>query len=304
MNLEARILKKFDQIVVYGAKGWFGRSAVRVLTGDNPDLFLHQMLLVGSKTEPAQVAGLPFDVYSSVDAMPLVKDKILFVNAAYLRREKLTQIQVADYENRNQQIFDFGTNLVNSNKIKTFINLSSGVASQGSFGDIDSISDPYARCKIRDEHVLNILCSEKKVDLVNCRIYSLTGLFINEFENLAISSFFNQAHSPTREIVVNSPSTKRSYVDSQDLARVLFELSLQGKSFSLDSGGTITTLCDLALEIAKSIPGATVHVPSQYEESSDYVGDVDYFNHIAKDCGVELLNLSQQIAETKKAFIK
>ena len=304
MSLANRLLDNFDQIIVYGAKGWFGRSAVSALIQENPALKDNQIVFIGSKSESGHSVDLPWEIHSSADSLKLVHSNILFVNSAYLRREKLNLMSESEFEAKNQEIMDFGISLIESGKVKTFLNLSSGVASQGTLDDLDKVKDPYTRSKIKDEAVLMSLCGSMNTNLVNCRIYSMSGKFINEFENLALSSFINQANEESKEIVVKSPSTKRTYVDSIDLARVLLEISAKGGSTFLDSGGALTTLEQVANEIASQSSGAKVIIPSEFKKSPDYFGDYQRFNQLAAECEVELLDLRDQIIETQKAFIK
>lgn len=304
MNLTGRLLDHFDQLIVYGAKGWFGRSAIHALTEENPEIRHHQVLLVGSRSETSETANLPWNVYSSSEAVQHVKSNILLINSAYLRREKLNSMSEREYEGKNREIMEFGTDLLHEGKVKTFLNLSSGVASQGDNQNDNEVVDPYARCKIRDEHLLTSICASANVDLVNCRIYSMSGRYINEFENLALSSFINQANSQAQEILVQSPSTIRSYVDSIDLASVLLKLALKGGSHSLDSGGTVTTLGDLASTVSNAIPGTCVKIPKDFKKSPDYYGNYSHFNELADQLGVELRDLGSQITETIKALTK
>ena len=302
MSLTNRLLSDFEQIVIYGAKGWFGRSAIDLLMQENPNLEPHQLLFVGSKSESALDAELPFDVYSSADALVYTKSNILFLNSAYLRREKLISMSEIEYQARNHQIMEFGKGLLKDRKIKTFINLSSGVASQGNLENLGKVTDSYTKCKIADEVILTALCEIVNTALINCRIYSMSGKFINEFEHLALSSFIRQAKSVSKEIIVDSPLTARTYVDSLDLARVLFELSIKGETLFLDSGGTLTTLGDLATKIAGRLPGVHVNARLDYDMSPNYYGDYQRFNEIVLECKVNLLELDEQITETMKAF--
>jgi nucleoside-diphosphate-sugar epimerase len=302
MNLTDHLLDRFDQIIVYGAKGWFGRSAIHALTEENQEIHEHQVLLVGSRSETAGTSSPPLNVYSTSEATQYIKSNILFVNSAYLRREKLNFMSEKEYEDKNREIIEFGTRLVQGGKVKTFLNLSSGVASQGNNLILGEVADPYARCKIRDENLLTSICASARTDLINARIYSMSGRYLNEFENLALSSFINQANNLDREIMVNSPPTLRSYVDSIDLAKVLLKLAFVGGSHSLDSGGTITTLGNLASCVATAIPGASVNLQKEFEKSPDYYCENSHFNELAVQLGVELKDLGSQIMETLKAF--
>jgi nucleoside-diphosphate-sugar epimerase len=303
VNLVSRLLAKYDQIVIYGAKGWVGRSAVELLTGDEEEISKHQVLLIGSKTETSNQANLPFDIYSSSDASSLVGEKILFLNAAYLRREKLDGMATSDYEKMNDEIMEFGLNLIKSGRIKNFINLSSGAASQGNIENIELVSDPYAKCKIKDEVALYSICDKSQTQFINCRIYAMSGTHINEFNHLALTSFIGQALKEPYVIRVKSPTTRRTYIDSIDLVNVLFHLSLTDKNYRIDSGGDLVTLGDLAKIVGKATSGAKTEEPIDFDKSADYFGDYLEFNNLAKELGIELKNLTEQVEETYKAFL-
>ena len=303
MQLTSRLLKEFDQVVVYGAKGWIGRSAVDILFAEEPDLKENQILLIGSKTEMSHIANLPLNIYSAIEGSKLMRNRVLFLNAAYLRREKLTGMGLVDYEKTNNEIIRFGIELIKSGRIKTFINLSSGVASQGSIENLEQILDPYAKSKILGEALFADACNSVLTQLVNCRIYSMSGKYVNEFSNLALTNFIAQANSDSKVIKVKSPSTLRTYVDSVDLVKVLLELSLKGENCKIDSGGELIALENLALSVSELTNVSKIEIPISFEKSPDYFGNYLEFNKLAKDLGVELKDIHEQTIETMKAFL-
>ena len=296
------ILENYNQVVIYGAKGWVGRSASELLFDSASETQLKKIILIGSKTESSFTTGLPANVYSASDAHPLLGQEILFINAAYLRREKLQEMGQDQYVSKNLEITNFPKTLVASGRISTLVNLSSGVAGRFALNSDLEIGDLYARCKVLDEREFTILCEKTQTNLVNCRIYSMAGKHINEFKNLALSSFISQAMQPSSLIEVRSPATFRCYVDSIDLVSVLLKLSLQKQSFWLDSGGTLVSLGELADKVATNFPKCLVIKSANSEESEDYFGDFERFNAISSNLDVELKDMQNQISETMKAF--
>ena len=302
MDLTARLLATYDQIIIYGAKGWVGRSAADLLFSTKHDLSKHQILLIGSKTESANIANLPMDIYSSEESLIHIDGNVLFLNSAYLRREKISEISTFAYEQANTKITRFGLDLIRSNRVKTFVNLSSGAASFGTIENLELVSDPYAKCKIQDESLIDSFCTKTKTQLINCRIYSMSGKYINEFNNLALTSFIDQAIREPHRVKVKSPSTLRTYIDSVDLVNVLFHLSLTGKNYRIDSGGSQITLGQLAEIVSDTIKGSKVEIPKDFEKSSDYCGDFLRFNELAGTSGIELKDIKKQVTETLNAF--
>jgi nucleoside-diphosphate-sugar epimerase len=302
VEITRRLLKKHDQIVIFGAKGWIGRSAIDVIFKEYLYQDPRRIVFIGSKTEFAREANLPLNIYSSNDARKIIGNEILFLNSAYLRREKLSEMDLEEYEKRNFEIVSFGLELIKAGKVKTFINFSSGIVSQITNKDYQIIEDPYARSKLRDEVLFTKACQLMQTQMVNCRIYNISGKYVNEFANLALTSFIAQAKGALRAIKVQSPTTLRTYVDAIDLIKVILELSLMENNFDLDSGGELISLGNLAKAISCIESGSTVSIPISFKKSPDYFGDYLKFNELAKKSGIRLKNIKEQIVETSKAF--
>ena len=301
-DLTNRLLSVYDQIVIYGAKGWIGKSAVSVVFNQKAHRIQKSILLVGSKTEQLINSGELVQMYSANDAKNFVSKNCIFVNAAYLRREKLDFYSPNEYIRKNREIIEFGENLLRQKRIKTFINLSSGVASQNTDYVRNERNSVYAKCKIDDEILIKNVSDSASAALINCRVYSISGKFINEFKNLAFSLFMKQALTKPNIITVESQNTYRTYLDAVDLITVLFHLSLNNKSCMIDSGGSLIKLGQLADKIATILPAASVTKLDYSNNSADYYGDFEVFNNLAAKFGIKLLDIEGQISETLKAF--
>ena len=304
MSITDRLLSVYDQIVIYGAKGWIGQSAVSVLLNQNPNLSKNQILLIGSKSEQFSNSSKVLDIYSTTDSTKFVSSNCLFLNAAYLRREKIKTMNRDEYIQKNYEISDFARKLLKENNIKTFINLSSGVASEKLYEIVNRTDDLYAKSKIADEMMFQSTCDSVSAFFINCRIYSISGKYINEFQNLALSLFIQQAFQKPRVISVRSPETLRTYVNAVDLVKVLFELALNKKNYMIDSGGYLIQLGQLADKIASITQSASVEKSTSINKSADYYGDFKMFNELAKQCGIGLLDIENQITDTMIAFNK
>ena len=71
-DLTDRLLSVYDQIVIYGAKGWIGKSAASVVFSEKAHRIQRQILLVGSKTEQLINSGELTQIYSANDAKNFV----------------------------------------------------------------------------------------------------------------------------------------------------------------------------------------------------------------------------------------
>ena len=301
-DLTERLFNQYEQVVIYGAKGWIGRSAISILSNQRIDWNEKLILLIGSKSESFISSSQVLQIYSSREAQKYLSKNCIFLNAAYLRSEKLNRYSQKEFIKKNREIIQFGEKILKQNRIRTFINLSSGIVNQTlDLNKNDNLSI-YAKCKINDEITIKNVCDSVSSLLINCRIFSLSGRFINEFDNLALSLFIKQALTKPKIISVQSQNTYRTYLDSIDLVKVLFELSLTNSSYTIDSGGSLIKLGQLADKIATIIPDVSVNKLDIFNKSNDYYGDFENFNKLAAKLGTKLLNIEDQINETLKAF--
>jgi len=301
-DLVERLFNHYEQIVIYGAKGWIGRSAISLVSDQKNDWTKKHILLIGSKSGYFINAGAILQLHSAQEAQKHLSKNCVFLNAAYLRSEKLDFYSQNEFVQKNKEIIEFGEKILKQNKVKTFINLSSGIVNQRLSLPENHKLSIYAKCKIDDEITIKNASDSVSSLLINCRIFSLSGRYINEFENLALSLFMKQAVTKPRTITVKTQNTYRTYLDSIDLVRVLFELSLTNSSYMIDSGGFLIKLGQLADKIAEIIPDVSVNKLSTLTESNDYFGDFKKFNELAAKFGKNLLNIEEQITETLKAF--
>lgn len=295
------LLEQTEQVVVYGANGWMGRSAVDFISPLEPTITKEKILLIGSKSGYLDVNGTKFDIEEPSVGLASIREKAIFLNAAFLRREFLQKMTSEEYLHKNNEIVALAKTVINEKKLLSFINLSSGVARDFDDENQSNSTDEYARLKKRLEIEYFENCAQNQTALVNCRIFSLTGRHLNEFDNLALSSFIKQAKTKN-QIEVKSPSTKRTYVDATDLAGTLLSVAALGKDASFDSGGELVTMGQLAEKVQAELGNDVSKITLGDGKSPDYFGDFEKFNSIAKEISQDLLGIEDQIANTLSAF--
>jgi len=161
--------------------------------------------------------------------------------------------------------------------------------------------EPYGYLKKFWEERFANACQENRTQSINCRVYSVSGQYINEFKNLALTNFISQAKDE-KKIEVKSPATLRTFIDAVDLAQVLYKLTYEKSNFNIDSGGQLVSLSELAISVAKALSLSSDSVEEGSERSLDYFGDYGIFNSLANRFNVEIKNLDSQIKETLKAY--
>lgn len=287
---------EFDQVIIYGANGWLGRSTIG-LAQENE---LAKLLLIGSKASEIWYRGQKLPIYTSGEAIPLIKENAIFFNFAFLRKEKILTLGLDNFSKLNLGITTFAIDAIKTGKIEKFINSSSGVAAQAEQGLSD---EPYAKQKFDAEILLANVAQKFVPKFINCRIFSIMGSDINEFQNLAISSFITQAQHE-RKILVKNPDQVRTYVLDKDLVSLLAIIKSEQNFFQFDSGGEKITMLELADTVSRILGDISVKFAEPDNPNIDYLGDYLGFNKLASNHGIELKNIEYQVQESLKAFPK
>jgi nucleoside-diphosphate-sugar epimerase len=295
------ILDKCDQVVIYGANGWMGRSALDFLTSDTPNIDKGRILLIGSKPGKIEINNQTFKIVDAANGFPAIREKAIFFNSAFLRRENLQRITPKEYLFRNQKIVAVAKNAIKQKKLFSFINLSSGVARDLDQETEQQTFDEYSRLKKSLEVEYSKIGIQIGVPIVNCRIFSLTGKYLNEFQNLALSSFINQA-LVKNHIEVTSPGTRRTYVDGTNLAGTLLSVAGTGEDANFDSGGELVSMLELAEAVAEVLSIGNLKIVKGDGEPSDYFGNYEEYNQLAVNFGRPVHGIHEQIQSTLQAF--
>ena len=229
-----------------------------------------------------------------------IKKDAIFINCAFLRREFINKVGEAQFIDRNLEIMALPTRVIRNAGLFSFVNLSSGAAASVGHNSKNSAIDSYSVLKRRSEIEFDEECGKVGTHFINCRIYSISGRYLNEFENLALSAFISHAIEG-KEIRVNSPLSKRTYIDGVNLMAVVLRLAMKGESMNFDSGGTLISMLDLAQTVSK-VAGQGEEVSAGVDPESSYFGDYESFNLLAAGLNQSLLGMEFQITNTIKAF--
>ena len=276
-----------------------GRSAVAVLRNKFSSLDDIDLTLIGSESSQLDIDGVKYAVLDGYTARKKIEKIDILFNAAFLRKEFLKRLTHYEYVTKNNQISTFALSLLEDFQPSVFINLSSGAAAQKT---MDVKVDPYGFLKLEWERRFLEACSLISIKLINCRIYSLTGRFINEFQNLALSQFILSALHD-KKIDVRSANTLRTYVDSETLCHLLFCMAFQGEKLSFDSGGVLTSMESLANSIKSLLNVQEIDLKLSNDYSENYFGDHADFQKLLDEFNINLESLDEQVSRTLTAFI-
>lgn len=294
-------ISDFTQIIVYGANGWLGRSTIEAILTIIPRILPEKILLIGSKFGHINIHGKDFEIIDPILGEARIKKEAIFINCAFLRREFIKSIGESEFVARNLEITSLPVRALRNTGLFSFVNLSSGAAAAVDENSKKSSLDAYSILKKRNEIDFEKESKKAGTNFINCRIYSISGRYLNEFENLALSAFISQALRGDH-IHVNSPHSKRTYIDGVELMTVILNLATQGKTAKFDSGGTLISMRDLAERVNNVVSQGGLEVTSGGDPESSYFGDYEGFNRMAASINQNILSIDHQIANTVKAF--
>lgn len=288
------IAENFSQVVIFGANGWMGRSSISIASRLFPK---EKMLLIGSRGAHISIDGQDYEIFTMEDSQTKILENSIFLNFAYLRREKINIEGQDAYFEKNSKLTDFALKQVTNRRVRVLINASSGAAQLVEKG---LSQDLYGKMKLDSEKVLKSAGDKNDVCVINNRIFSLSGRFINEFENLAISKFISTALDG-RVIEITSPLSTRSYVDAEELTNLLFAVGAECKSLDFDSAGEETTIENLAI-LCGSLLNTEVRISKEVTAPSHYVGDTTIFDNLISKYKLKPSSLQSQILYTATAL--
>ena len=294
-------ISELTQIVVYGANGWLGRSTIEAILAIVPKIHPEKILLIGSKFSEIHVGGKDFEIFDPILGEARIKNGAIFINCAFLRSEFIKRCGESGFIALNLEIMALPARALRNSALFSFVNLSSGAAASVDKNSNNSTVNAYSILKRRSEIDFKQESKKFGTNFINCRIYSVSGRYLNEFENLALSAFISRALKGD-PIHVNSPYSKRTYIDGVDLMTIILNLAIQGENVSFDSGGTLISMLNLAETVNKVVGQVNMDVSVGIDGESSYFGDYEGFNRMAASINHNLLSIEDQIATTINAF--
>ncbi len=88
-------------MVIYGANGWIGRSAITYLSEiAPPEVLIKNVLLIGSKPGQLKISNSTLNIEGPADAFARIEENAIFLNAAFLRRELLQAMSIQEYSKK------------------------------------------------------------------------------------------------------------------------------------------------------------------------------------------------------------
>lgn len=292
------------RIIIVGARGWIGRTAVTLLhEAMGPAAFARRVHCFGSQAGPVSAGPLEVHQRALGDLATLDRRPTLLLHLAFLTMDSYATMDAGDYVNANRalsrSVFDALTQI----GVDRLFVASSGAAA---FAD-DAAADEGLRCygllKRDDETKFSAWAAEMPQErrVAIGRIYSLSGPYINKHETYALASFILDALAGRRIEVRAQMRVMRSYIAVRELLSLVFSclLARDGDAvLRFDTGGEALELGEVAVAVADTLDGQVVRGAVQDMAANRYFGDGCGWSALLERHGIEPLALADQILET------
>ena len=119
----------------------------------------------------------------------------------------------------------------------------------------------------------------------------------------ALSDFIESARLKNEIQIKSGGKVFRRYLDAGEFMEVLAKLAISGESRVLDSGGEVIEIGELSQLVVGHFPGTSVSRSKSLTDIDDYYPKEQDFNDLAKELGVELSSIKEQVSRTVNGHI-
>lgn len=291
-----------SRVLLLGAGGWFGTTFLDLLERSGCDA---RVLPLTGRARTAAAGGREWELHGWDWRRVADFEPTLVVNCAFLTREKLPELGYDRYVGENVRLTGRFLHTLGLPSVRSAVTVSSGAAVDAATGVPDAETNPYGFLKWSEEATSRELAAEHGVALVVCRAWSVSGSLVQRPHDYAFSDLVCQA-ATGRLQVRSAHEVWRRYVGVDDLLAVCSALALDGWSGTVDSGGPLVEVGELAALVAGELaPGASVERPAMGDAAGDrYHSDDRSWQEACARLGFEPAPLGEQIRAVASVLLE
>ena len=276
-----------DRVLVLGASGWFGLTFLRLLDPDIP------VLALASSTRDRFET---WDEQRVQEFAPTAVANFAFRTPEFAEREGIERFIQAN-ESLTEQFLD----AAQLPSVRAILTVSSGAAVAFA---LEMAENPYGVLKKREEDAALALATESR-SVVIARAWSVSGPDVRRPSDYAFSGFILQAQSGRIDIAAQQPVFRR-YVSVEDLLTVCMTRLLDGWTGTIDSGGELIEMGELAARVAAQVNLGSIieRAEMALTEPLIYASDNVSWMEACGRIGFVPLDLDEQIRVTAAGFLQ
>jgi nucleoside-diphosphate-sugar epimerase len=268
-------LRSDDRVLVTGASGWFGRTAIAMTREASLDL-----LATGSKDQQIDIDGQSQAVHAqSLEVISAFKPTVV-IDTAFVTRERLPILGHKTYIETNQKLIEQSLALAALPSVRKYIGFSSGatmhLAGHTSFSPEEN---PYAAQKRIYESKMSEIAGSLQSDISVARVWSVTGSYCTKPQAFAFTDLIAQAKLGLIEIKAKHLVYRR-YCALEDVLAIAIPPTAPGSNPIFDTGGDLIELGELAKIVVE-----LVNLNSEIHRRLDKALPQDSYHSDNKDWG-------------------
>jgi nucleoside-diphosphate-sugar epimerase len=242
-----------DRVLVTGASGWLGRTALDLLA----PLGL-PTLAVASRARKIRVGGCEVECHVWEDGEVAAFAPTVVLDCAFLTRDRVAGMPLGDYVAVNRTLTERVVYATRLPGVRLALTISSGAAVSPHDALDGRVEDnPYGYLKREAERRLSQAAAESGAVPVVARAWSISGAHVQKPEAYALGSMILAAASGAIRITARHPVFRRYVLAEELLALGIAEGSIGPAT--IDSGGELVEMADLAERIAAVVrPDAVI----------------------------------------------
>lgn len=298
-ELVARSVNDDDRVLVTGASGWFGRTALDLL---HP-LGL-PVLAIASRTRTISLSGRLVGVRTWDDEEVARFRPTVVIDCAFLTRDRTSDVPLADYVAANRLLTDRMVAAVSRPDVRIALTVSSGAAVY----PVDALShtleqNPYGYLKREAEARIAEAMAERPGSAIIARAWSVSGAHVQKPRNYALGSMILAAREGSIHVSARRPVFRRYVLAEELLALGLAEGAI-GDAV-IDSGGELVEMGELAARVVATVaPGATItRDPVDPRDPDAYHSDGVQWTELTHRWSLIGATLDEQIALTARGVL-
>ena len=270
-------LRSSDRVLVTGAGGWFGRTAVAMTRKSDLEL-----LPTGSKDQQIEIDGQSQALQAQdLEIIAAFKPTVV-IDSAFVTRERLPILGHKTYIETNQKLIDQSLAIAALPSVRKYIGFSSGatmhLAGHASFSLEEN---PYAAQKRIYESKISEIASVLQSDISVARVWSVTGSYCTKPQTFAFTDLIAQAKLGLIEIKAKHLVYRR-YCALEDVLALAMLPSAPGGNPIFNTGGDLIELGELAKIVVDHVnPNAEIRrqidpqlTPDNYHSDSKEWGEL------------------------------
>jgi nucleoside-diphosphate-sugar epimerase len=284
------------RVLILGASGWFGRTALALLGERATDC-----LLIASNTRVIEAGDFSYSVRAWDEGLVEEFEPTVVLDFAFLTKDSIPRLGIRDYEGQLDVLGQRLFRIAEMPSVERILTVSSGAAR---YHLEAPENDPYGDKKRETEIHLRGL-AQRGLQVSVARAWSVSGGFVTKPHNYAFSDFVLNALATGVIEVESRQKVYRRYCAVEDLLALTLAHNSTDAFYDLDSGGELVELGELATEVTSCVAESQVRFvhPSRDDEgASRYHSTGDQWEHLVRTLRYPALSLERQIENIVLAF--